>query len=106
MKEDYQSRAPYVAYLVRSRQKLLLALSHFQRMKERLESDARVCRKFLVALCARIFLERREESCRCFTLDFQQLTLADEKTDLLDKFLKELFNQLEKDQNWQGIIGT
>lgn len=102
LKEDYQSRAPYIAYLVRSRQTLLLTLAHFQRMKERLESDSQVCRKFLVALCVRIFLERREESCRSFSIDFQQLTLADEKTDLLDKFLRDLSYQLEKDPNWQG----
>lgn len=102
LKEDYTNRAPYIAYLIRSRQVLLSSLAHFERMTERLESDSRVCQKFLVSLCVRIFLERREDLCRSFSAEFQQQTLADEKTDLLDKFLKQLSHQLDRDPTWQG----
>ncbi|KAK6641198.1 hypothetical protein RUM44_012907 [Polyplax serrata] len=102
LKEDYQNRAPYIAYLVRSRQTLLSSIAHFERMIERIETDSRVCQKFLVALCVRIFLERREDLCSSFSKEFQQLSLPDEKTDLLDKFLMELSQQLERDHNWKG----
>lgn len=102
LKEDYQNRAPYMAYLVRSRQLLLSSIAHFERMTERVESDGRACRKFLVALCVRIFLERREDICRGFSKEFQLLTLPDEKTDLLDKFLTDLSHQLTRDHNWIG----
>lgn len=104
LKEDYQNRAPYIAYLVRSRQTLLSSIAHFERMIERIETDSRVCQKFLVALCVRIFLERREDLCSSFSKEFQQLSLPDEKTDLLDKFLMELSQQLERDHNWKGKL--
>jgi hypothetical protein len=50
-----------------------------------------------------MFLEKREEMLGSFTAEFQQLTLADEKTDLLDNFLRTLSIEMDKDPTWQGM---
>jgi hypothetical protein len=50
-----------------------------------------------------MFLEKREQMLVSFTAEFQQLTLADEKTDLLNNFLHALSLEMEKDPMWQGM---
>lgn len=73
------------------------------RLTERLKCDRQVCSRFLVAVCVTMFLEKREEMLGSFTAEFQQLTLADEKTDLLDNFLHTLSLEMDKDPTWQGM---
>ncbi|XP_033609834.1 GTPase-activating protein and VPS9 domain-containing protein 1 isoform X3 [Cryptotermes secundus] len=102
LKEDYQKRSPYIAYLVRCRQGLLSTLAHLERLTERLKCDCQVCSRFLVAVCVTMFLEKREQILGSFTAEFQQLTLADEKTDLLDNFLHTLSVEMDKDPTWQA----
>ncbi|XP_069695345.1 GTPase-activating protein and VPS9 domain-containing protein 1 [Periplaneta americana] len=102
LKEDYQKRSPYIAYLVRCRQGLLSTLAHLERLTERLKCDRQVCSRFLVAVCVTMFLEKREQMLGNFTAEFQQLTLADEKTDLLDNFLHTLALEMDKDPTWQA----
>jgi len=53
-----------------------------------------------------MFLERREQMLGSFTAEFQQLTLADEKTDLLNNFLHTLALEMDKDPMWQGMKST
>ncbi|XP_021936373.1 receptor-mediated endocytosis protein 6 homolog isoform X2 [Zootermopsis nevadensis] len=106
LKEDYQKRSPYIAYLVRCRQGLLSTLAHLERLTERLKCDRQVCSRFLVAVCVTMFLEKREEILGSFTVEFQQLTLADEKTDLLDNFLHTLSLEMDKDPTWQAASST
>jgi hypothetical protein len=53
-----------------------------------------------------MFLEKREEMLGNFTAEFQQLTLADEKTDLLDNFLRTLSLEMDKDPTWQGMYSS
>jgi hypothetical protein len=50
-----------------------------------------------------MFLEKREQLLGSFTAEFQQLTLADETTDLLDNFLRTLSIEMDKDPTWQGM---
>jgi hypothetical protein len=50
-----------------------------------------------------MFLEKREQMLGSFTAEFQHLTLADEKTDLLDNFLHTLSLEMDKDPTWQGM---
>jgi hypothetical protein len=50
-----------------------------------------------------MFLEKRENMLGSFTAEFQQLTLADEKTDLLNNFLHTLSLEMDKDPMWQGM---
>lgn len=73
------------------------------RLTERLKCDCQVCSRFLVAVCVTMFLEKREQILGSFTAEFQQLTLADEKTDLLDNFLHTLSVEMDKDPTWQGM---
>lgn len=100
--EDYQKRSPYIAYLVRSRKGLLSTLAHFERLTDRVKKDHNVCSKFLIAVCVTLFLEKREGLMLQFQEEFQQLTLADEKTDLLDNFLQTLSIEMERDSTWQA----
>jgi len=76
------------------------------RLTERLKCDREVCSRFLVAVCVRMFLEKREQMLGSFTAEFQQLTLADEKTDLLNNFLHTLALEMDKDPMWQGTKST
>ncbi|PSN29560.1 hypothetical protein C0J52_22666 [Blattella germanica] len=99
---DYQKRSPYIAYLVRCRQGLLSTLAHLERLIERLKCDRQVCSRFLVAVCVTMFLEKREQMLSNFTAEFQQLTLADEKTDFLDNFLQTLSLEMDRDPTWQA----
>lgn len=55
-----------------------------------------------MAVCVRLFLERRESMVAAFSNEFQHLTLADEKNDLLNKFLETLALEMERDPVWQG----
>ncbi|XP_054272396.1 receptor-mediated endocytosis protein 6 homolog [Macrosteles quadrilineatus] len=102
LKEDFKSRSPYVAYLVKCRQSLLSTLAHLDRLTERLKNDKTVSSAFLIAVCVRIFLEKREAMLDQFTAEFQQLTLADEKNDLLDSFLQTLTAEMDRDSLWQA----
>uniref|UniRef100_A0A8D8YPM9 Receptor-mediated endocytosis protein 6 homolog n=1 Tax=Cacopsylla melanoneura TaxID=428564 RepID=A0A8D8YPM9_9HEMI len=97
MKEEYKGRAPYIAYLLRCRQALLLSISYIERLSERVKCDKDVGYKFLVSICVRLFLEKQDSSVNQFTEEFKQLTLPDEKNDLLDNFLSKLYEDLEKD---------
>ncbi|XP_066994190.2 GTPase-activating protein and VPS9 domain-containing protein 1 isoform X2 [Anabrus simplex] len=101
LRDDYQKRSPYVAYLVRCRQGLLSTMAHLERLTERVKTDRAVCSRFLVAVCVTLFLERREALLIQFQEEFQQLTVADEKTDLLDSFLQTLALEMERDPTWQ-----
>ncbi|GLH08502.1 Uncharacterized protein GBIM_13724 [Gryllus bimaculatus] len=104
--DDYQKRSPYIAYLVRSRKGLLSTLAHFERLTERVKKDHNVCSRFLIAVCVTLFLEKREGLMLQFQEEFQQLTLADEKTDLLDNFLQTLAIEMERDPTWQAASET
>ena len=55
-------------------------------------------------MCVTMFLEKREQMLSSFTAEFQQLTLADEKTYLLDNFLHTLSLEMDRDLTWQGIM--
>lgn len=103
LKEDYRKRTPYTAYLVRCRQGLLSTLAHLERMIERIKCERAVCSRCVVSVCVRMFLERRQAQVDDFAVEFQQLTLADEKTDLLENFLQTLATDMERDPFWLGV---
>lgn len=46
-------RSPYIAYLVRSKQQLLAGLAAMERLHTRLETEQRMCSKFLISVCVR-----------------------------------------------------
>jgi hypothetical protein len=66
------------------------------------EQDKAVCHRFLISVCVRLFLERREKQLNDFVVEFQQLHAADEKADWLESFLHRLSAELERDSMWQS----
>ena len=53
LKEEFQSRSPYIAYLVRSRQGLLASVASLDTLCVRMESEQRMATKFLITVCVR-----------------------------------------------------
>ncbi|GFN81129.1 GTPase-activating protein and vps9 domain-containing protein 1 [Plakobranchus ocellatus] len=102
MREDYSSRAAYISYLVRCRQGLLATKNHLQRLINRITRDKEICSKHLTNLCARNFLEKREKRLWRFMAEFQKLTMADEKIDLLEQFLQYLYQEMGVDPLWKA----
>lgn len=102
LQEDYKGRAPYLSYLIQCRQSLLSVLAHLERLANRVEQDKAVCHRFLISVCVRLFLERREKQLNDFVVEFQQLHVADEKADWLESFLRRLSAELERDSMWQS----
>ena len=53
LREEYRRRSPYIAYLVRSRQGLLVSLASLERISNRMETEQKMCSKFLISVCVR-----------------------------------------------------
>ncbi|KAK0172061.1 hypothetical protein PV328_005429 [Microctonus aethiopoides] len=101
LRDDYKKRSPYIAYLIRCRQGLLSTLAHLERLGERVKCDRDAVNSHLVAVCVRVFLEKRESQVLRFCDEFQKLKVADEKQDLLDNFLKIIHGDMNNDAIWQ-----
>ncbi|XP_012287140.1 GTPase-activating protein and VPS9 domain-containing protein 1 isoform X2 [Orussus abietinus] len=101
LRDDYQKRSPYIAYLIRCRQGLLSTLAHLDRLQERVKCDRDAVNSHLVSVCVRVFLEKREANLLRFCEEFKKLTLADEKQDLVDTFLGKIYAEMENDTIWQ-----
>ncbi|XP_076183626.1 GTPase activating protein and VPS9 domains 1 isoform X2 [Ptiloglossa arizonensis] len=101
LREDYQKRSPYVAYLIRCRQGLLSTLAHLDRLCVRVKCDRDAVNNHLVSVCVRVFLEKRESLLLRFCDEFKKLTLADEKQDLVDSFLGKVHAKMDNDPIWQ-----
>jgi len=97
LKEEYRRRSPYIAYLVRSRQGLLVSLATLEKISNRMETEQRMCSKFLISVCVRLFLERRDEELQQLKAQFSATNLMDEKTELVVQFLNRLWNSLEQE---------
>ena len=65
----------------------------------RMEMDRRVCNAYLISVCVRMFLERRERQLSEFVGEFRSLSAADEKIALMERFLAEIWSQLESDSS-------
>nr|XP_034194503.1 GTPase-activating protein and VPS9 domain-containing protein 1 [Osmia lignaria]XP_034194504.1 GTPase-activating protein and VPS9 domain-containing protein 1 [Osmia lignaria] len=101
LREDYQKRSPYIAYLIRCRQGLLSTLAHLDRLCVRVKCDRDAVNNHLVSVCVRVFLEKRESLLLRFCDEFKKLTLADEKQDLVDNFLSKVHAKMDNDPIWQ-----
>ncbi|XP_043577726.1 GTPase-activating protein and VPS9 domain-containing protein 1 isoform X1 [Bombus pyrosoma] len=101
LREDYQKRSPYIAYLIRCRQGLLSTLAHLDRLCIRVKCDRDAVNNHLVSACVKVFLEKKESLLLRFCDEFKKLTLADEKQDLVDSFLSKLNAKIDNDSIWQ-----
>ncbi|XP_036138759.1 receptor-mediated endocytosis protein 6 homolog isoform X3 [Monomorium pharaonis] len=102
LREDYQKRSPYIAYLIRCRQGLLSTLAHLDRLCVRVKCDRDAINNHLVSVCVRVFLEKKETFLLRFCDEFKKLTLADEKQDLVDNFLGKVHAEMDNDPIWQS----
>jgi len=95
--EEYRRRSPYIAYLVRSRQGLLSSLATLEKVALRLENEQRMSSKFLITVCVRLFLERREDELQQMKVQFSSTNVMDEKIELVVQFLNRLWEALEQE---------
>lgn len=70
---------------------------------KRIKCEQEVCKNFFASICVRIFLQKKEQQLLQFATEFHNLTLADEKNDLLRNFLSTLEKQVDNDVMWQGV---
>ncbi|XP_026825737.1 GTPase-activating protein and VPS9 domain-containing protein 1 isoform X3 [Ooceraea biroi] len=106
LREDYQKRSPYIAYLIRCRQGLLSTLAHLDRLCVRVKCDRDAINNHLVSVCVRVFLEKREAFLSRFCDEFKKLKLADEKQDLVDNFLGKVHAEMDNDPIWQSACAN
>ncbi|XP_059157513.1 GTPase-activating protein and VPS9 domain-containing protein 1-like isoform X2 [Physella acuta] len=102
MREDYCTRSAYIAYLVRCRQGLLATRHQLQRLLSRISREKEICSKHLTNICARNFLEKREKRLWKFITEFQKLSMSDEKIDLVEQFLQQLYQEMVSDPLWKA----
>uniref|UniRef100_A0A4W3HD29 GTPase-activating protein and VPS9 domain-containing protein 1 n=1 Tax=Callorhinchus milii TaxID=7868 RepID=A0A4W3HD29_CALMI len=100
--EDYRKRAPYIAYLTRSRQGLQTTQAHLERLLQRVLRDKEVANRYFTTVCVRLLLESRETQILEFIKDFQSLTASDDKTALVEEFLQSLYGAMAQDVIWQS----
>lgn len=101
LKDDYQKRSPYIAYLCKCKQNLISAIQHFQTIKQYLNQDKSTINKNMITYYVRKFFMRNMHEIDSFVNKFKQLILADEKANLIDEFLKELYSSMEQDSDWK-----
>lgn len=77
-------------------------IAHIECLNTQITSDRGLTTSYLVAVCVRMFLERREPAVLQFCEEFKNLSLTDEKTDLLYSFMETLSAEMDKDINWKG----
>lgn len=103
LQADLLKRQNYLQYLTRYRQNMLLALKNVERYEERLLNERRICTRHLIMVCIRMFLEKREHHIVEFQEEFTNLTVVDEKIDLLEEYMEQLMTQLRSDGILQGM---
>ncbi|XP_059612505.1 receptor-mediated endocytosis protein 6 homolog [Phlebotomus argentipes] len=103
LQEDLIKRQSYLQYLVRFRQNLLSAVESQDRVKERLRNERVVCNRHLVKTLINMFLDKREVLIEQLQCDFAELTVVDEKIDLLDEFISKLMDELSANTNSVGM---
>ena len=101
LREDYDRRAPYISYLIKSRQTLLSTIAHLDSLLEHLAQDQIICTHNLMTTCVRQYLEKLESKISSFHGHFQRLSVSDEKAQLVDRCLSFLYKQMGIEPVWQ-----
>lgn len=98
--DDYDRRSTYMKDLVEFHQRLLIVSFRLENVLNHIERDKLICNHNLVTLFVGQYMEQKERSVQFFIRKFQSINAADEKTQLVEKFLNLLYNALENDSNW------
>ncbi|KFD67666.1 hypothetical protein M514_20162 [Trichuris suis] len=122
MHDERCRRSAYAAYLQQSKLTLLQQRSLLQRMLGRVQRyccplqtnverlawahvfrEQRLAVRSVLELCVHLFLEQRCDSqLKAFVQQFQQLQTQDEKTDVLERFLRAIYCSAETEPMLQG----
>ena len=94
LQNDIQKRQSYLQYLMRYRQKLLMIMENIEQYESRLKSESSTCNRYLMAVCMRLFFEKRQDKLASFQEDFARLTVSDDKIDLIEEFINSLMEEL------------
>lgn len=99
--DDYERRTTYMKDLVEFHQRLLIVSFRLDNVLNHIERDKLICNHNLVTLFVGQFMEQKDRSVQFFIRKFQSINAADEKTQLVEKFLTLLYNALESDNSWR-----
>ncbi|XP_075157188.1 GTPase activating protein and VPS9 domains 1 [Haematobia irritans] len=94
LQNDMQKRQSYLQYLMRYRQNLLMVMENIEQFESRLRSESSTCNRYLMAVCMRMFFDKRQDRFSTFQEEFARLTVYDDKVDLIEEFLDSLIAEL------------
>ncbi|XP_014090424.3 receptor-mediated endocytosis protein 6 homolog isoform X2 [Bactrocera oleae] len=94
LQQDIQKRQNYLQYLMRYRQNQLLMMENIEQFETRLRSESVTCNRYLMAVCVRLFFEKRQAKLAEFQEEFARLTVSDDKIDLIEEFVDGLMEEL------------
>ncbi|XP_062559947.1 receptor-mediated endocytosis protein 6 homolog isoform X3 [Armigeres subalbatus] len=97
LQNDILIRKAYVEYLINCHHALLSAIDNIESLEEHFQMDSQLSKRQIIMLCVKIFLEKREQSLQKLHSEFVQLTVSDERKDLLNVFLQTLVSELRSD---------
>lgn len=99
--DDYDRRSSYMKDLVEFTQRLLIVSSRVDNVLNHIERDKLICSHNLVTIFVGHYMEQKERSLQFLIRKFTTVNAADEKAQLVERFLVMLYNALESDSNWQ-----
>uniref|UniRef100_A0A034VPZ3 Receptor-mediated endocytosis protein 6 homolog n=2 Tax=Bactrocera TaxID=47832 RepID=A0A034VPZ3_BACDO len=79
---------------MRYRQNQLLMMENIEQFETRLRSESATCNRYLMAVCVRLFFEKRQAKLAEFQEEFARLTVSDDKIDLIEEFVEGLMEEL------------
>lgn len=94
LQQDIQKRQNYLQYLMRYRQNQLLMVENIEQFETRLRSESTTCNRYLMAICVRLFFEKRQAKLAEFQEEFARLTVSDDKIELIEEFVDGLMEEL------------
>lgn len=99
--DDYERRTTYMQELVEFHQRLLIVSFRLDNVLNHIERDKLICNHNLVTHFVGQFMEQKERSVQFFIRKFQSIHAADEKTQIVERFLNLLYSALESDIHWR-----
>lgn len=94
LQNDMQKRQSYLQYLMRYRQNLLMIMENIEQFESRLRSESSTCNRYLMAVCMRLFFEKRQDRFTTFQEEFARLTVSDDKIYLIEEFIDSLVKEV------------
>lgn len=71
-----------------------MIMENIEQYESRLRSESSTCNRYLMAVCMRMFFEKRQDKIESFQEDFARLTVSDDKIDLIEEFIDSLMEEL------------